>query len=93
MLILLAVLYAVCVFLIQTMLFRKTSRKILHAIPLMGIGGIYIIALFLPLADSVMTELGRNDGYSFYSFAALLTAGINTLGLFADGAAWLVEKV
>ncbi len=93
MLILLAVLYAVIVFIVQTMLFRHTSKTIIHTIPLMVIGAVYILALLMPLADQVMIELGRNDGYSFYSFVALLVAGNNTLGLIADGAAWLIEKV
>jgi len=93
MLILLAVLYAVIVFVVQTMLFRHTSGKMIRMIPLMVIGAGYLIAVLLPLADQVMIELGRNDGYAFYSFAALIAAGINTLGLIADGAAWLIEKV
>ena len=60
-------------------------------IPLMVIGLVYIVALCMPLADYVMMELGRNDGYMFYSFIASLIAVINTIGLLADGVAWLFE--
>ena len=93
MLIFIAVLYAVVLFVVQTMLFRKTEKRIVHWIPLLFIGLVYLTALVLPILDPIMAELGRNDGYSFYTFAALLTAGINTVGLAADGVAWLIEKV
>ena len=93
MLIIIAVLYAVLMFVAQTMLFRKTEKRIVHWIPLMFVSVVYLTALVLPVLDPIMAELGRNDGYSFYAFAALLTAGINTMGLAAVGAAWLIEKV
>ncbi len=93
MLIFIAIIYAVLLFTVQTILFQKTTKKILHMIPLLIIGLVYFAALLLPFADKVMMELGRNDGYSFYSFVASLVAGINTLGLAADGTVWLIEKV
>jgi len=93
MLIVIAVLYAVLLFVCQMILFRKTPRRIHHMIPLIVIGGVYLAALLLPAADGIMAALGRNDGYSFYAFAAWITAGINTLGLAANGIAWLIEKV
>ena len=91
--IIIAILYAVLLFAAQTILFRKTEKRIVHWIPLMFIGLVYLTALVLPILDPILAELGRNDGYSFYTFAALLTAGVNTVGLAADGVAWLIEKV
>lgn len=91
--VIIAIIYAAALFAAQTLLFRKTEKRLLHMLPLAVITLVYLVALCLPMADTVMTELGRNDGYSFYSFAALLSAGINTCGLIGDGVAWLVEKV
>ena len=91
--VIIAIIYAAALFTVQTLLFRKTKKRLLHLLPLAVIALVYLVALCLPIADTVMTGLGRNDGYAFYSFAAMLTAGINTVGLIADGAAWLVEKV
>ncbi len=87
------IIYAAIVFAAQILLFRKTQKRLLHLLPLAVIALAYLIALCLPIADTVMTGLGRNDGYNFYSFAALLTAGINTCGLIGDGIAWLLEKL
>jgi len=40
-----------------------------------------------------MTEIGKNDGYSFYTFLSLSIAKTNTLGLLSLGVAWLIEKI
>ena len=88
-----AVIYVVACFLAQRLLLQKTEKQIFHFLPLIVIGIIYLAAALLPMADDIMTALGRNDGYAFYHFAALLTAAVNTLGLLAAAAAWLYEKV
>ena len=93
MLIIAAVIYGAVMFFAQTALFRRSSRKIVHILPLIVIGLVYVTALFLPLGDQIMAQLDRNDGYSFYAFVALLVSGVNTVGLVADGVAWLVWKV
>ena len=93
MLILASIIYAVILFVVQTIIFRMTSRKILHIIPLALIVLVYLSALIIPPADHVMVELGRNDGYMFYSFTSLLIAGINTIGLISVGIAWLIENI
>ncbi len=85
--------YVVVIFLVQTLLLRTSQKRILHLLPLIMIGVVYLAAACLPALDGIMAELGRNDGYSFWGFTALLTAGMNTLGLFSVGAAWLIEKV
>ncbi len=91
--ILISIVYAALLFFIQTMLFKKSSKKILRVIPLLMIGVVYLAALALPFVDNYMAEVGRNDGYSFYTFISLCVAGINTVGLLSTGVAWLVEKV
>ena len=93
MLWLIGILYVVICFLSQRLLLQRTEKRILHFLPLIAVGVIYLVSACLPLADDIMTALGRNDGYAFYHFAALLTAGVNTLGLLSIGAAWLYEKV
>ena len=67
------------------------STVVLLVLILIGI--IYMVCLCLPILDGVMTALGRNDGYNFFGFAAMLAALVNTFGLVSVGAAWLIEKV
>ena len=93
MLWILGILYVVLCFVLQTILFRKTEKKVLHFLPLILIGVIYIVCVSLPMMDAVMTELGRNDGFNFYGFSAMIAAGVNTVGLIAVGAAWIYESV
>ena len=73
---------------IQSVLFAKTSRRILHFLPLIVIGAVYLTAFGLYLSD-----LNRNGGVLMNTIFAYVIAIFNTSALVGDGIAWLIEKV
>ena len=85
---LIALVFAAVIFAAQTVLFRKTERKVLHFLPLIVIGVLYAAALVLFLSD-----LDRTGGFLMNTLVALILTGAATLALLADGVAWLIEKV
>jgi len=90
--IIVSIIYAVICFFSQTLLF-KSNHKFLTLSPFLVILLVYLICLILPFIDVYMTEIGKNDGYSFYTFLSLSIAKTNTLGLLSLGVAWLIEKI
>ena len=56
--------YVVVIFLVQTLLLRTSQKRILHLLPLILIGVVYLAAACLPALDGIMAELGRNDGFT-----------------------------
>jgi hypothetical protein len=87
--VLIAMSFAVGVYAVQTMLFRKSSRTCIHLIPVFAIGIIYLLALGLAVSDLVMPS-GCVKMNTLY---ALILAAADTVALFADGTAWLIEKI
>ena len=92
-LVLISILYAIGCFCLQTFLLGRYSKRRVHAVPLIIVGVVYLAAISLPLIDLYMKSAGLNDGYSFCSFVAACTAGVNTVGLCSVGLAWLIHKV
>ena len=92
-LVLISILYAIACFCLQTFLLGRYSKGRVHAVPLIIVGIVYLAAISLPLLDLYMRSVGLNDGYSFCSFVAACTAGVNTVGLCSIGLAWLINKV
>lgn len=89
-LILIAVVWFILMYLLQSFVFKRASGTIAKFVPLILVVLIYIGALAVGIAEF---HFGNHDGYLFYEFMASLAAGINTVGLAAVGAAWLVEYV
>ena len=85
------VIYAGGIFILQRILFARTSRKGLHCIPLYLIGFVYLFAIGCFLYDTLGFSV--HDGFLFYTLMAWILLGINTIALLADGIAWLIEKV
>lgn len=87
--ILLAIPAAVGIFAVQTMLFRKTSRTLIHLIPVLVVAAVYLAALGLVISD-VVAPAGCVKMNTLY---ALILSAADTVALIAVGAAWLIEKV
>ena len=87
------IVYVILCFVLQRLLLQKADKAFCRFLPLILIGVIYVVCAMLPFMDSVMNTFGRNDGYSFYGFWALVAAGVNTLGLMAVGAAWIYDRI
>ena len=87
--ILISIPFAVAVFAVQTLLFSKTSRTIIHLIPIFVIGMFYLTALGLVISD-IAAPSGCVKMNTLY---ALILAVADTVALIADGTAWLIEKV
>lgn len=73
---------------IQTILFRQTQKKVLHLLPLIVIGGIYIVALAFVIAD-----LDNEGGVAINIIFAQIISVINTIALASDGVAWLIQVI
>ena len=73
---------------IQTTLFRRTQKKVLHLLPLIVIGGIYIVALAFVIAD-----LDNEGGVAINIIFAQIISVINTIALASDGMAWLIQVI
>ena len=80
--------WGAAVFFLQKLLFEKTSKRILHFIPLMIIGAVYTVSIILWIS-----ELYVDSGFLFHTLLGWILAGLNTTALVADGIAWLIEKV
>ena len=87
--ILLAIPIAVGIFAVQTMLFRKTSKMLIHLIPVFAVAAVYLAALGLVISD-VIAPSGCVKMNTLYAW--ILSAG-DTVALIAVGAAWLIEKI
>ena len=90
---LLAFLYAALMFIFQRLVFTKSEHKLIHFLPSLFVGIVYLSAIALPIVDRIQLASGQNDGHLFFTFVALIVAGINTAGLAGIGAAWLYERV
>lgn len=84
-------LYAAGIFLLQRILFLKTSKTIFHCFPLYIIYFVYLATAGCFLYDTL--GFSSHDGFLFRSLMAWIIIGINTAALLADGIAWLIEKI
>lgn len=87
--ILIAIPFAVGIFAVQTLLFRKSSRTIVHLIPVFAVAAGYLAALGLLISD-IVAPSGCVKMNTLY---ALILAAADTVALTAVGIAWLIEKV
>ena len=87
--ILIAIPFAVGIFAVQTLLFRKSSRTIVHLIPVCAVAAVYRAALGLLISD-IVAPSGCVKMNTLY---ALILAAADTVALTAVGIAWLIEKV
>ena len=87
--ILIAIPFAVGIFAVQTLLFRKSSRTIVHLIPVFAVAAVYLAALGLLISD-IVAPSGCVKMNTLY---ALILASADTVALTAVGIAWLIEKV
>jgi len=84
----LVLLTAIVTFSLQSLIFKKCSRPILHFFPLICIGCIYLVSLGL-----FISELYQSGGVKTSTLYSFILTGVNTVALVADGCAWLIEKV
>ncbi len=87
--ILIALPFAVGIFAVQNLLFCKTSRTLIHLIPILVIGIFYLAALGLVIYDTV----APSGCVKMNTLYALILAAADTVALIAVGIAWLIEKV
>ncbi len=83
-----ALFFSIITFIVQLILFRKSSHVICHFIPLMCIGCIYLVSLGL-----FVSEINQSGGVLMNTLYSFILTGVNTTALIADGCAWLIEKV
>lgn len=87
--ILIAIPFAAVIFAVQSWLFRKFSRKIVHWIPVFVVAAVYLISLALVISDLVVPS----GCVKINTLYALILSSGDTVALLAVGTAWLIEKV